>query len=195
MPWQQRPVGRIPIPTARAACVGAQRRVLPARACPGVPQGVARRRVPPARHGPLRHCDARRRDRRSDHGLPQPRSRSGEPTSGGHEVTSGAERALMQRSHREHFAVGAFNLDKQETLQAIARATRCQQGQRQLRSPLCLPDKPGASATRASRRVYAREADRPGDPRRPGRRRFPDRSVRLDGQSTAVKPWYGTWRQ
>ena len=63
--------------------------------------------------------------------------RSREPTSGGHEVTSGAERAqaLMERSRREHFAVGALNVDKQETLQAIARATRRQQGQRQLRPP------------------------------------------------------------
>jgi fructose-bisphosphate aldolase, class II len=31
-------------------------------------------------------------------------------------------RALMKRSRREHFAVGAFNVDNQETLLAIARA-------------------------------------------------------------------------
>ena len=71
---------------------------------------------------------------------------------------------LVERSRREHLALGAFNVDNQETLQATARATRCQQRQRQLRPPLCLPDRHGASATRASRRVCAREADRPGEP-------------------------------
>lgn len=33
-----------------------------------------------------------------------------------------AARALMQRSREEHFGVGAFNLDNQETLKAVARA-------------------------------------------------------------------------
>jgi fructose-bisphosphate aldolase class II len=33
-------------------------------------------------------------------------------------------RGLMQRSRRQHFAVGAFNIDNQETLIAVARAAR-----------------------------------------------------------------------
>jgi fructose/tagatose bisphosphate aldolase len=33
-------------------------------------------------------------------------------------------RELMERCRREHFAVGAFNVDNQETLLAIARAAR-----------------------------------------------------------------------
>jgi len=33
-------------------------------------------------------------------------------------------RHLMQRSHQQHFAVGAFNIDNQETLIAIARAAQ-----------------------------------------------------------------------
>ncbi len=39
-------------------------------------------------------------------------------------MTSNAERArpLMERSPAEHFAVGAFNVDNQETLLAITRA-------------------------------------------------------------------------
>jgi len=35
-------------------------------------------------------------------------------------------RALMTRSRREHFAVGAFNIDNQETLIAVAHAARQQ---------------------------------------------------------------------
>jgi hypothetical protein len=35
-----------------------------------------------------------------------------------------AARNLMRRSREEHFAVGAFNVDNQETLLAIARAAR-----------------------------------------------------------------------
>jgi fructose/tagatose bisphosphate aldolase len=40
--------------------------------------------------------------------------------------TSSVERAreLMRRSRREHFAVGAFNVDNQETLLAIVRAAQ-----------------------------------------------------------------------
>lgn len=33
-------------------------------------------------------------------------------------------RHLMQRSRQQHFAVGAFNIDNQETLIAIARAAQ-----------------------------------------------------------------------
>ena len=33
-------------------------------------------------------------------------------------------RDLMARSRKEHFAVGAFNVDNQETLVAIARAAQ-----------------------------------------------------------------------
>jgi fructose-bisphosphate aldolase, class II len=41
-------------------------------------------------------------------------------------VTSNIERAreLMRRSRSEHFAVGAFNVDNQETLLAIVRAAQ-----------------------------------------------------------------------
>jgi hypothetical protein len=40
--------------------------------------------------------------------------------------TSNIERAreLMRRSRREHFAIGAFNVDNQETLVAIVRAAQ-----------------------------------------------------------------------
>jgi hypothetical protein len=43
--------------------------------------------------------------------------------------TSNIERAreLMRRSRREHFAVGAFNVDNQETLLAIVRAARAKE--------------------------------------------------------------------
>src|ERR1700760_2868812 len=43
--------------------------------------------------------------------------------------TSNIERAreLMRRSRREHFAVGAFNVDNQETLLAIVRAAQAKQ--------------------------------------------------------------------
>ena len=33
-------------------------------------------------------------------------------------------RHLMQRSRAQHFAVGAFNIDNQETLEAISRAAQ-----------------------------------------------------------------------
>jgi fructose/tagatose bisphosphate aldolase len=36
-------------------------------------------------------------------------------------------RALMRRSRREHFAVGAFNVDNQETLLAIVRAAQAKE--------------------------------------------------------------------
>jgi fructose/tagatose bisphosphate aldolase len=41
-------------------------------------------------------------------------------------MTSNVQRAreLMARSRAEHFAVGAFNVDNQETLLAIARAAQ-----------------------------------------------------------------------
>jgi fructose-bisphosphate aldolase class II len=38
--------------------------------------------------------------------------------------TTARARELMARTHREHFAVGAFNIDNQETLIAIARAAQ-----------------------------------------------------------------------
>ncbi|MBV9048173.1 MAG: class II fructose-bisphosphate aldolase, partial [Solirubrobacterales bacterium] len=43
--------------------------------------------------------------------------------------TSSIERAreLMRRSRHEHFAVGAFNVDNQETLLAIVRAAQAKE--------------------------------------------------------------------
>src|SRR3954470_17146677 len=35
-----------------------------------------------------------------------------------------AARAAFERAHREHFALGAFNLDNQETLKAVVRAAK-----------------------------------------------------------------------
>ena len=37
-------------------------------------------------------------------------------------------RHLMRRSRDQHFAVGAFNIDNQETLIAVARAAQGSQG-------------------------------------------------------------------
>jgi hypothetical protein len=36
-------------------------------------------------------------------------------------------RATMERARTEHFALGAFNLDNQETLKAVARAAASKQ--------------------------------------------------------------------
>ena len=43
-----------------------------------------------------------------------------------HEIRDNCLKArhLMQRSRQQHFAVGAFNIDNQETLIAIARAAQ-----------------------------------------------------------------------
>lgn len=48
-------------------------------------------------------------------------------------------RELMRRSREEHYAVGAFNVDNQETLIAIAREAQAKRGERNLRDDVCQP--------------------------------------------------------